>query len=69
MAWLNSSGETVKRLEISNVNNKTAAVAKAMVQTGIGGNKMKSTAAAQDWLVTRRWQQQDNGDCGRNGGG
>ena len=69
MVWLNSSGETVKRLEISIVNNKTAAVAKAMVQTGIGGNKMKSTAAAQAWLVTRRRQQRYNGNCGRNGGG
>ena len=56
MAWLGGSSETVKRLDSSNGSDKMAAVATATVQTGLGGEKMTAAAAAQDWLVIRRWQ-------------
>ena len=43
--------ETVKRIDSSNISNKTATVAMAAVRTGLGGNEMTATAAAQDCLV------------------
>ena len=49
-----------------------AEVATTAVQTGLsgdGGNEITATAAAQAWLVIRRRQQRDNGDCGGNIGG
>ena len=64
-----------KGLDSSNGSEKTAAVAMAAMLTGLGGNggdgsdKMTATEAAQDWLVIRRPQQQDNDDCGSNGRG
>ena len=73
MYWIGSSGKMGKGLDSSNGSEKTAAVATAEMLTGLGGNgggdKMKATEAAQDWLVIRRPQQQDNGDCGSKGGG
>ena len=58
--WLGGSGETVKRLDRRNRSNKTASVATAEVQTGLGsdgGNNMTEKATAQSWLVIRRQQQ------------
>ena len=63
------SGETVKRLDSSNVRDKTVAVATVAAKDGHDGNDVTATAAAQDWLVIRRRQQQDNINCGGNGGG
>ena len=47
-------GETVKRLDRSYGSDKTAAVATSAAQTGLGGEEMTATAAAQAWLVIRR---------------
>ena len=72
LAWLGGSGETVKRLDSSNVSNKTAAVGAATVRTGLdgdNGDEITATAAAQAWLATKRRQQRDNSNCGSNGGG
>ena len=55
-------GETVKRLDISNGSDKTAAVATAAEKNelvGDSGNKMTETAAAQAWILIRRRQQRD----------
>ena len=50
----------VKRIDSSNGNDKTAAVATVTVRNGIDRNGVDDitvTAAAQAWLVTRRRQQ------------
>ena len=69
MAWLGGSGETMKRIDSSNGSNKTAAVATTAAQTGLGGEKMTVTTAAQAWLVIIRLHQKNNSECGSNGGG
>ena len=65
-AWestlMDLEGETVKRLDRSNIINKMAAVAMAAVQTGHGGdggNGMTATTAAQAWLVIQRQHQRE----------
>ena len=65
-------GEIVKQQDIRSVSNKTEAVARATVQTGLGGDggkDMTATAAAQAWIVIRRRQQQNNREYGGNTGG
>ena len=71
MSWLggSGSGETVKRLDGSNVRDKTVAVATVAAQNGHDNNEMTATRAAQAWLVIIQRQQRDNSDCGGNGGG
>ena len=55
-------GEKVKRIDISNDSNNMDAVVMADARNGIcgdGANEMTATAAAQAWIVIRRWQTLD----------
>ena len=60
MDCIGGSSEMVKRIDSSNGDDKTAAVATVTVRNGIDRNGVDDitvTAAAQAWLVTRRRQQ------------